>query len=549
MLDLILLTLLKYLSLLILARLLGTAIGFEFGISRQYLRFLEFLLYLGEKRIQKVESRSRLSSVNGQCETDDDGDDADKPAGSNQPVRSQAKTNGTNKSIASRSSCVTFATRPSKLDLILEDDDKNIKQICKSNCVTPSKSSSRRISTPDGPPVFLLDDSDLEDQADQEYTQHDDGVNPEDVSDRLSRIAKNYDKFMTSRPGFNGRRGFHLEDISKFVQKGIAAIVDDEVTKRFTKEELKTWNLLTRTDARHYQFMSKSLGLFWFLGLIFRYTCLFPLRVFFTLAGYLWLILAVFVSSMLPKKFNIRDSCYYLTSIMAFRMLSCGITSKLRFHNRQFRPKKGDICVANHTSPMDVCLLACDNCYALVGQRHNGLLGFVENLLSRATNHVWFDRSEMKDRLFVTERLKEHIKDRNNWPVLIFPEGTCINNSAVMLFRKGSFEISDRIFPIAMKYDLRFGDAFWDSSKYSYFQYLLMLMSSWAIKCDVWYLEPMDRLHDETAAEFANRVKAEIAKQAGLKDLNWDGQLKRQATKEIWREQQQEDFAKRLHVD
>ena len=52
-------------------------------------------------------------------------------------------------------------------------------------------------------------------------------------------------------------------------------------------------------------------------------------------------------------------------------------------------------------------------------------------------------------------------------------------------------------------------------------QYLYMMMSSWALVCDVWYLPPMNRRSDETAIDFANRVKAVIAKQGGLVDLAW----------------------------
>ena len=33
---------------------------------------------------------------------------------------------------------------------------------------------------------------------------------------------------------------------------------------------------------------------------------------------------------------------------------------------RQNKAKGGGICVANHTSPIDAIILACDNCYALV---------------------------------------------------------------------------------------------------------------------------------------------------------------------------------------
>lgn len=46
-------------------------------------------------------------------------------------------------------------------------------------------------------------------------------------------------------------------------------------------------------------------------------------------------------------------------------------------------------------------------------------------------------------------------------------------------------------------------------------------MTSWALVCDVWYLPPMNRRADESAIDFANRVKAVIAKQGGLVDLAW----------------------------
>ncbi|KAI4459526.1 phospholipid acyltransferase [Holotrichia oblita] len=157
----------------------------------------------------------------------------------------------------------------------------------------------------------------------------------------------------------------------------------------------------------------------------------------------------------------------------------------------------------------------------VIGQRHGGFLGVVQRALARASPHIWFERSEAKDRHAVASRLKEHVSNPNNPPILIFPEGTCINNTSVMQFKKGSFEVDSVIYPVAIKYDPRFGDAFWDSSRYSYIQYLYMMMTSWAIVCEVWYLPPMYRKEGENAIDFANRVKSVIAKQGGLVDLVW----------------------------
>ena len=38
-------------------------------------------------------------------------------------------------------------------------------------------------------------------------------------------------------------------------------------------------------------------------------------------------------------------------------------------------------------------------------------------------------------------RLRDHVEDPNKLPILIFPEGTCINNTSVMQFKKGCFEV------------------------------------------------------------------------------------------------------------
>lgn len=118
-----------------------------------------------------------------------------------------------------------------------------------------------------------------------------------------------------------------------------------------------------------------------------------------------------------------------------------------------------------------------------------------------------------------------------------------------MMFKKGSFEVDCPIYPVAIKYDPRFGDAFWNSSEQSMVQYLLMMMTSWAIVCDVWYLPPMSRREDEDASHLAARVKNEIAKKGGLVELDWDGQLKRQSVKIEWKHLQQKMYSERIRSD
>jgi len=339
---------------------------------------------------------------------------------------------------------------------------------------------------------------------------------------------------------------FQLDSVFDYLKTGIGSIIEDEVTQRFVAEELKVWNLLTRTDKQNFEFVSMKLTTIWVLGFFVRYCILLPGRVCILFVGLLWMALGMaFVGGLRDGEF--KRWLHYQVYTSSFQILGGVLSAVITYHNPQNRPKQG-ICVANHTSPIDVLVLACDNAYALIGQTHSGFLGRMEAILSKASSHIWFDRSESKDKDLVKKRLKEHVDDPTKLPILIFPEGTCINNTSVMQFKKGSFEVGGTIYPVAIKYDPIFGDAFWNSSENGMASYIYLMMTSWAIVCDVWYLPPMTRMENEDAVKFANRVKAEIARQGGLVDLVWDGNLKRNAVKSEWKAKQQEAFFKSLKV-
>lgn len=193
------------------------------------------------------------------------------------------------------------------------------------------------------------------------------------------------------------RHELSLFTISDFTRLGIQAIIDDEVTKRFSSKELQTWNLLTRTD-KIYHYRSLRLALIWLSGLFFRFLILLPIRFIITVFGVTWLIFVMALLGLVPEG-RLKRKLYYQTSIMCFRLLSRGFSGVITYHNPENKARACGICVANHTSPIDVVILHCDNSYALVGQRQGGFLGVLQRALSRATHHIWFNRFEMSDRL------------------------------------------------------------------------------------------------------------------------------------------------------
>ncbi|XP_067340743.1 glycerol-3-phosphate acyltransferase 3 isoform X2 [Channa argus] len=308
---------------------------------------------------------------------------------------------------------------------------------------------------------------------------------------------------------------FALGDAFYFCKKGLESIVDDQVTQRFSSEELVSWNLLTRTN-QNFRYISLRLTIIWGIGVFVRYCILLPLRVTLAIIGLSWLVIGTTLVGFLPES-SVKNWLSELVHLTCYRICARALSATIHYHNRENKPQKGGICVANHTTPIDVVILANDGCYAMVGQIHGGLLGVLQRSMVKSCPHVWFERSEMKDRHTVTSRLRAHVAAKSKLPIMIFPEGTCINNTSVMMFKKGSFEIGGTIYPVAIKYDPRLGDAFWNSSKHN--------------------------MDGEDAAQFASRVKSAIALQGGLLDLAWDGGLKRAKVKDSLKEEQQKMYS------
>merc|ERR1712223_1940547 len=166
--------------------------------------------------------------------------------------------------------------------------------------------------------------------------------------------------------------------------------------------ELKMWNLLTRT-SQSFGFVNLKLTTIWILGFFVRYCILLPGRICILLVGLLWMAMGMtFVGGLRDGEF--KRWLHYQVYTVSFQILGGVLSAVITYHNPENRPKQG-ICVANHTSPIDVLVLACDNAYALIGQSHSGFLGRMETILSKASSHIWFDRSESKDRALVAKRL------------------------------------------------------------------------------------------------------------------------------------------------
>ncbi|XP_068250549.1 glycerol-3-phosphate acyltransferase 3-like [Palaemon carinicauda] len=380
----------------------------------------------------------------------------------------------------------------------------------------------------------------VEEEEEEEEDLNKDNVDTSAIIDPESPHAGSY----------SNEGSYAFEDAMPYMAAGMRAVVQDCVNRSFSPSELRTWNMLSRTMHTRNLRLSPSLTVFWMVGFFIRYFFLLPMRMLVLILSVVTLTVLCTAVGFLPEgDFKKKVNAWVVT--WCFDFVAGSLSVVARFHDIENRPSHG-IAVANHTSPIDSMVLATDQCYDMVGQKATGLLGMFMTALSKSSGHIWFDRSEARDRNATFNKLQTHAQNTKLPPILIYPEGTCVNNTAVMQFKKGAFEIDSVIYPIAIRFDQRYGNAFWYQD--TFLPYAFDMMTSWAIVYDVWYMPPVRRREGESAVAFAQRVKTMIAHRGGFVELAWDGLIKLHINKEeVWKkkrdllkDKQQQAFARHL---
>jgi hypothetical protein len=90
-----------------------------------------------------------------------------------------------------------------------------------------------------------------------------------------------------------------------------------------------------------------------------------PLDFFLSFLKISYLMVMSAFLSVLPDNV-VKHWLYNWVALTCFRILSRSFSGVIKFHNKHLRPKSDGICVANHTTPIDVVVLSYDRSYALV---------------------------------------------------------------------------------------------------------------------------------------------------------------------------------------
>ncbi|KAI0979855.1 hypothetical protein GJ496_002374 [Pomphorhynchus laevis] len=358
---------------------------------------------------------------------------------------------------------------------------------------------------------------------------------------------------------YSGSSSFKLENAIILTNNVLENIVEDDITKRFESEEVLVWNLLTR-NGRNIRLSSNKLKVAWILGFLIRYLLLLPCRLVYLLSFMIFLcavlILQCIVLPIILSGQRLDHASSYIADrayLILFRLISRVISLVIETHGN-VDSGNAKCIVANHTTPLDVAILSTNGVYTLVGQKQGGLFGLIQKCLNAISgsrnNHIWFERSNANERHQVIDIMKDSVSKSHCNPILIFPEGTCINNTSLMMFRKGAFLLDVPLQPIAIKYDIKLGDAFWNSQRYSFGKYVYWLLTGWGIWANVYYLDTVirDTANDESPEDFAKRVKQQIAIKGGFVNMDWDGMLKRQKPNPKWKEDMQRRITNTLKL-
>uniref|UniRef100_A0A7S2ZLJ6 Phospholipid/glycerol acyltransferase domain-containing protein n=2 Tax=Rhodosorus marinus TaxID=101924 RepID=A0A7S2ZLJ6_9RHOD len=347
------------------------------------------------------------------------------------------------------------------------------------------------------------------------------------------------DRRSTTSP--DGSKLYTIEEVASCFCDAGEALAGDSLTAAFSSVPPEPWNFMLRSAGP--AGIPPLFFPLWAVGAWVRYCVLLPVRIGIIVWGTLAFCFIFFSIRLLipPCRLKMymlkRSACFYASVWVA------SFGGIIRYHGKRPKREANQIYVSNHTSLIDVMIMIKDYSFSCIGQRHPGLVGALEDLLLTIQSHVWFDRAEGRDRRVVHTLLKAHTENEENEPMLVFPEGTCVNNEYCIMFKKGCFELGARVYPVAIKYNKQFSDPYWNSSQVSFQRHLLDLMTSWAVVADVYYLPPESLQPGETSAQFAARVKKKICEKADLIDVNWDGFLKRHRISPKFMEQRQKSLA------
>lgn len=165
-------------------------------------------------------------------------------------------------------------------------------------------------------------------------------------------------------------KSFQLTNVLELFQDGFQNIVKDDFSKCFAENRKEPWN------------WNFYLYVLWACGVVVRNLILFPLRCISLFVGFclhcgFFALLQLLYSKTDPRKAALeRKNIAFLSAAFVFSW-----TGVIRYHGVIPARATNRIYVANHTSMIDPIVLLQKHTFSMVGQKHPGFVGFMQNKL------------------------------------------------------------------------------------------------------------------------------------------------------------------------
>ena len=178
--------------------------------------------------------------------------------------------------------------------------------------------------------------------------------------------------------------------------------------------------------------------------------------------------------------------------------------------------KEARILVANHVSWMDYMVLS-GSVFAYPISRVENLDMFIVGAITLAVQSILVDREDADSREKVLQAMRCRALEEDDWPhpVVIFPEGTCHNQTCLMQFQQGAFKIDAPVQPVALRYGCKHHDISWagDANLWTW----LIMFSQWVIPVSVQYGKVVRTSTSTTTfpaspIEMAHKARRRVAK-------------------------------------
>lgn len=301
----------------------------------------------------------------------------------------------------------------------------------------------------------------------------------------------------------NKKEDCFLVDIAKFSSISLKSIVQDNFSKAFIPKPVIKTKLSTK---------------------IYIYMYLIPLRLIVLLFAFIPITI-ILMFGWKFKENKLISKCFMWYS----KIICWSFGAKIINHGKKEELNTPFIFVSNHSSFLDYLILSSHKFgHSVLAENHAGLFNFFFKVLRR-NGSLTFKRHEKKDKKTMKIKLIKHI-NRKLTPMVIFPEGTCVNNTCTVMFQKGAFDLGVTIIPVTIKYDTTKFDPYWNRRDQSFLKHLIYLLTTISFKVNVYYNEPIRKIQKETSSDFSMRCKKIISEKGDLKILKWDGYLKNSST-------------------